>query len=374
MALAASQYKLLARNTPPGVMPRNYDPRQKKFETSNTSWWTSGFFPGSLFYIYEYTRDSSILDEATKRLAILEKEKFHSSDHDLGFMMYCSFGNAYRITGRKEYRDVVMTASETLIKRYRPVIHSIQSWDSGGAFRSPVIIDNMMNLEMLCWASDQIREPKYKVIAIDHTETTMRNHYRADYSSFHVVDYDLTTGRIIAKKTAQGYSDSSAWARGQSWGLYGFNIMYRFTREPKYLQQAKGIAQFLLNHPRLPADKIPYWDYDAPDIPNTYRDVSAAAILASALLELALYVEGSERDQYVSVAKKIITNLSKKKYLSRKGGNGGFLLKHSVGAVPYKSEVDVSLTYADYYFLEAMLRYQSWYLDKKDNRIMTRAD
>ncbi|MET0635829.1 MAG: glycoside hydrolase family 88 protein [Chitinophagaceae bacterium] len=363
LAFAASQYKILMANTPDSVMPRNYNPREKKFVTSKTSWWTSGFYPGSLFYIYEGTGDTVLLAEATRRLGILEKEKFHKRDHDLGFMIFNSFGNAYRITRKPEYKEVVLTASVTLMGRYRPLLHTMQSWDSNATYRSPVIIDNMMNLEMLCWAADEVREPKFKVVAIDHTETTLKNHYRPDFSSYHVVDYDPQTGGILNKKTAQGYADESAWARGQSWGLYGFTAMYRFNKEPRYLAQARGIAKFILHHPNLPKDKIPYWDFNTPDIPDTYRDVSAASILASALLELGQYVEGEERSEYVSAAATILKNLSGKKYMSGKGENGGFILKHSVGAVPYNSEVDVSLTYADYYFLEALLRYKKWYLN-----------
>ncbi|RYY56783.1 MAG: glucuronyl hydrolase [Chitinophagaceae bacterium] len=365
--LASEQYRIMMANTPDSVMPRNFNPKENKFVTSKTSWWTSGFYPGSLFYIAQARQDSVLFNEGISRLKILEKEKFHSSDHDLGFMIFNSFGNAYRITRNPEYAEVVMTAAQTLTRRYRPSINSIQSWDSNQHYRSPVIIDNMMNLEMLCWAADEIREPKLKIIAIDHTETAIRNHYRPDFSSYHVVDYNLQTGQIVSRKSAQGYSESSAWARGQSWGLYGFTTMYRFTREPRYLEQAKGIAKFILNHPRLPKDKIPYWDFDAPDIPDTYRDVSAASILASGLLELSLYVDQDLRNEYVSAVARILTNLSTDKYRSKKGENGGFILKHSVGAVPYNSEVDVSLTYADYYFLEALSRFWKWYLTDVTN-------
>lgn len=360
--LAAAQYKLLGKNTPVNLMPRNFIAAENKLVTSNTSWWTSGFFPGSLWYIYEQTKDTAIKAEAERRLGILEKEKYHTKDHDLGFMIYCSFGNAYRITGNKSYKETVLTAAETLIKRYRPSIRSIQSWETSAKFQCPVIIDNMMNLELLCWVSDQQREPKFKVIAIDHTNTTLKNHYRPDFSSYHVVDYNLANGNVVAKKTAQGFADESAWARGQSWGLYGFLIMYRFTKEPTYLQQAKNIAGFLLNHPNLPKDKVPYWDYNSTDIPNTYRDVSAASILASALLELGLYTDEKGKGEYVKTAKKILQSLSSNKYRNKPGENGGFILKHSVGAIPLKSEVDVPLTYADYYFLEALMRYKNWYL------------
>jgi hypothetical protein len=231
-----------------------------------------------------------------------------------------------------------------------------------------------------------------------HANTTMRNHYRPDYSSFHVVDYDSVTGAIIAKKTAQGYADSSAWARGQSWGLYGYTMVYRSTHDPRYLEQARHIAHFILTNPNLPADKIPYWDYNAPGIPSAtagapatgnptrsqpagartaipaaagapgaarnammggpLRDASAAAVLASALIELSRYVDAREGRGYLDVAEQILVTLSSNVYKPVVGSNGGFILRHSVGNLPGRSEIDVPLTYADYYFVEAMLRYR----------------
>ncbi len=361
LSFAAAQYKTLMKNTPAASMPRSFDTAANKIITSNTSWWTSGFFPGTLWYIYEYTKDTAIRSEAERRLAILEKEKYYTGNHDVGFMIFCSFGNAYRITGKPEYKEVVLTAAETLTKRYRSSIKAIQSWDSSRTFRCPVIIDNMMNLELLNWSSDEIREPKYKAISLTHANTTLKNHFRADHSSWHVVDYNLSTGKVAGKKTAQGFSDESAWARGQSWGLYGYTMMYRFTQDNTYLQQAKNIAQFLLRHPNMPADMIPYWDYNAAQIPNTYRDVSAAAVMASALLELAQYTDSKEKKQYVNAAKKMLQSLSSDKYRAKPGSNGGFLLTHSVGSLPHNSEIDVPLTYADYYFIEALLRYDKWY-------------
>ena len=364
MEFATKQYKTLARLTPGDSMPRNFIEKENRLVASATDWWTSGFFPGSLWYIYEYTKDTAIKAEAERRLAIQEKEKYYTGNHDLGFMIYCSFGNAYRITGKQNYKETVATAAETLIKRYRPTVRAIQSWNSLKDTICPVIIDNMMNLELLNWVSDEWREPKYKVIAIDHANTTLKNHFRPDNSSYHVLDYSVNTGKVLKKKTAQGYSDESAWARGQSWGLYGYTMMYRFAKEPAYLEQAKKIADFLIYHPNLPADKIPYWDYNAPVDKNTYRDVSAAAIMASALLELGQYVDEEKSKSYIAVAEKIMRSLSSKPYRARIGENGGFILKHSVGSLPQKSEIDVPLTYADYYFLEALLRYEKWYLKK----------
>ena len=362
MQFAAQQYKVLEANVPANRMPKTYYAKTGKMETSDTKWWCSGFYPGTLWYIYEYTKDADIRALAEKRLSILEKEKHYTGNHDLGFMMFCSFGNAFRITGKPEYKATVDTAAASLSTRYRPSIKAIQSWDSSKNFKCPVIIDNMMNLELLSWVSDHGGDQKYKDIAITHANTTLKNHFRPDYSSYHVLDYDLKTGKVLRKVTWQGASDASAWSRGQGWGFYGYTMMYRFTRDKRYLNQAKQIAKFILNHPNLPADGIPYWDFNAPDIPNTYRDASAGALIASALLELGQYVKKKECRTYVAAAEKILRSLSSDAYRARAGENGGFILLHSTGALPFNSEVDVPLTYADYYFLEALLRYKNWYL------------
>ena len=364
LLFAAKQYKLLQKNTPDTLMPRSYDITQNKMVTSNTKWWCSGFFPGTLWYIYEYTKDEEIKKIAENRLSILEKEKHFTGNHDLGFMMYCSFGNAFRITGNQAYKEAVITAAGSLATRYRPSIKSIQSWNKNERLNCPVIIDNMMNLELLYWVSENGGDSKFRDIAVTHANSTMKNHFRPDNSSYHVLDYDLNTGEIIKKVTWQGAADSSAWARGQSWGLYGFTMMYRFSKNKAYLKQARKIANFLMNHPNLPADKIPYWDYNAMSIPKANRDASAGAIMASAFLELGQYVKKAERKKLVAAAEVIIRSLSSEEYLSKPGENGGFLIKHNVGSLPHKSEVDVPLTYADYYFIESLLRYKNWYLKK----------
>jgi hypothetical protein len=359
---AAQQYKFLMQQLPPDRMPRTYDSAKKELVTSNTRWWCSGFYPGTLWMLYAATKDSVIKKEAERRLTILEKEKSYTGSHDQGFKMFCSFGTAYQITKDPAYKEVIFAAAAALSTRYRPAIESIQSWDSNKNFKCPVIIDNMMNLELLEWVSKHGGDNKFNQIAVSHANTTMKNHYRPDYSSYHVVDYDLATGTVSRKLTHQGYADESAWARGQAWGLYGFTMMYRFTRDTSYLSQARNIAGFLLHHPNLPADKIPYWDFNAPDIPAAKRDASAGAIMASALLELAQYTKGKESKTYISVAEKILRTLSSPQYRSPLGANGGFLLEHSVGSIPQHSEVDVPLSYTDYYFVEALTRYRKWYL------------
>ena len=361
-AFAAQQYKVLMQKVPPTLMPRTYIASKDSLVTSNTKWWCSGFYPGTLWMIYDATKDAAIKTEAEKRLTIMEEIKYYTGNHDLGFMMFCSYGTAYNITKNPAYKDVILTSANTLTKRYRPSIAAIQSWDSSKNFRCPVIIDNMMNLELLEWATKNGGDKSFHQVAVNHSNTTMKNHFRPDNSSYHVLDYDLKSGTVARKITHQGYADESAWARGQAWGLYGYVVMFRETGDVAYLNQANKIATFMLNHPNLPSDKIPYWDFNAPDIPNAKRDVSAAAITASALLELAKYVKGEEKKKYVSTAEQILQALSSSTYRAKLGTNGGFLLEHSVGSLPHNSEVDVPLTYADYYFIEALVRYKKWYL------------
>ncbi len=355
---AVEQYKYLGTQLPADVLPKTYYPLTKKFETSKSSWWTSGFYPGSLLYLYEYSKDPALLTEEKRIEKVIEKEQFNKGTHDLGFMMFCSFGNANRLQPSKQYDEILLNSAKSLSTRFKPSAGVIKSWDHG-SWKYPVIIDNMMNLELLFWATKYSGDSSYYKIAVTHANNTMKNHYRPDFSSWHVVDYDDTNGQVIKKQTHQGYADYSAWARGQAWGLYGYVVMYRATKDKKYLQQSNNIARFILNHPKLPADKIPFWDFDTPEIPATYRDASAAAITASALLELSTYVDAKKSAEYVKVSETIIRNLSSKTYTAPYKENGGFILKHSTGHLPGNSEVDVPLTYADYYYIEAMLRYKA---------------
>jgi len=342
----------------PDQLPRSFN-AEGKLVTSNSRWWCSGFVPGSLWYLYEYNQSAALLDYARNYTARVEGEKNNKGTHDLGFMLYCSFGNGYRLTGDTAYRSAMLVGAESLISRFNPTVGCIQSWNANRNWQYPVIIDNMMNLEFLFWASEASGDPKYRDICISHADATIKHHFRPDYSTYHVVSFDPATGEVEKKNTHQGFADESAWARGQAWGFYGFVVMYRETKDPKYLEQAKNIAAFLLNHPNLPADKIPYWDFNAPDIPNTLRDASAGAIIASGLLELSGYVDADLAKKYLNVAETQIRTLSSPEYFAEAGTNGNFILKHSVGSLPGKSEVDVPLTYADYYYIEALLRYQS---------------
>ncbi|MCH7400991.1 glycoside hydrolase family 88 protein [Belliella kenyensis] len=355
---ASDQYKYLKDRLPDQRFPKTYHANSDKLETSGSGWWCSGFYPGSLLYMYEQNQDKELLEEAERILSILEKEKHNTTTHDLGFMMFCSFGNALEIAPKEAYKAILIQSAESLSSRFDENVGLIKSWDSKeGDYL--VIIDNMMNLELLFWASEETGDPKYKEIAITHADNTIKHHFREDNSSYHVVNYNPTTGEVTKKHTAQGYSDDSAWARGQAWGLYGYTVMYRFTKDQKYLDQAVKIANFMLDHPNLPADKIPYWDFDAPNIPDALRDSSAGAIAAAALLELTTYVDQPDSKRYFDDAEKMIFSLASAPYLAEPNSNGGFILKHGVGHIPENTEVDTPLTYGDYYFLEAIKRYKN---------------
>ena len=316
--------------------------------------WTSGFYPGVLWYMYELTGEEEWKDKGIKYTATLEEQMYNGSNHDVRFRMFCSYGNALRLSGDESYIPVLEQSAKTLIARYYKNVGCIRSWDfNRERWQCPVIIDNMMNLELLFWAFEQTGDQVYHDIAFVHALTTMNNHFRPDYSSVHVVDYDTITGDVRQRNTHQGYSDESSWSRGQAWGLYGYTMTYRLTDHIDFLKQAEKIAGFVLEHPNLPDDLVPYWDFNAPGIPNEPRDVSAAAIMASALYELCRYSENGA--YYKEKADKIMESLETI-YASAPGENFGFILGHSVGAKPFESEVDVPLNYADYYYLEALPR------------------
>lgn len=339
--------------------------------------WTSGFWAGNLWYVYEFTKDEKWKLAAEKWTEALEDNQFLTSHHDIGFMMFCSYGNGYRLTKNKTYRDILIQSAKSALKRYDPNVGVIKSWNKRKSiglkndWEYPVIIDNMMNLELLFFASKETSDPIYREVALSHADKTLKNHIRSDFSTYHVVNYDPKTGGVLHQQTAQGFSDNSTWARGQAWGIYGFTVMYRETRNSKYLEAAKRMADFYLDHANLPGDKVPYWDFNAgkggfiPDWnydPKRFaeqpRDASAAAIVSSALLEMSGYLNGKERTKYRVGATTILTSLGSDNYRAKPGSNNDFLLKHSVGNLPGNNEVDVPLVYADYYFLEALLRYQ----------------
>ena len=314
--------------------------------------WCSGFWPGILWYGYEYTKDTLLKKEAqrfTSSLYFLSKQKAY--DHDLGFLMYCSYGNGYRLTKDPSYKQILLDAADSLAALFDPKVGTILSWPRniklyGG---HNTIIDNMMNLELLLWASKNGGSKELKRIAISHADTTMKYHFRDDFTSFHVLVYDSISGKCIKKVTHQGYSDNSMWARGQAWAIYGYTMMFRETNDYKYLQFAEKISDAYIK--RLPKDYIPYWDFNVPQTLHTPRDASAAAIVASALLDLYKY---SKKETYYNIAFSTLVSLSSKKYQSR-GNNNSFLM-HSTGHWTNGTEINASIIYADYYYIEALLK------------------
>lgn len=361
--IAAEQYKLMDQQLQDNNTPRTYSP-QGIFVSATLSWWCSGFYPGTLWYIYEKTGDPEIKALAEKNTVKLDDVDACKSQHDVGFQYWCSYGNGLRIADHQDYLPTIEKAAAALAERYNSTIGCFRSWgeiDDDKKFN--VIIDNMMNLELMMESARLFNCDSLAEMAITHANTTIKHHFRPDYSSYHVLEYDQRTGLPFSKHTGQGYADESSWSRGQAWGLYGYTMMYRETNDEAYLKQAENIAKLMIE--RLPEDGIPYWDFDCPAIPYTYRDASAGAIMASAFIELAGYVSDKKlAKQCKEMSAKQIRTLASDEYLCKElGKNGCFLLRHSVGNLngePKRAilEVDAPLTYADYYFIEALMRWE----------------
>lgn len=351
-AFAAKQYRgmLATIASDKKQLPRSYI--EGKVRMVPPEDWVAGFFPGCLWLVHEHTGDADLRKAAEDFTHRMESIQHFTGNHDTGFMLGCSYGEGYRITRNPAYQTILVNGARSLAKRFNPKVGLIRSWDFG-PWKYPVIIDNMMNLELLVNAAQVSGDKSLLEIALAHADRTLVEHYRPDASSFHLVDYDPATGAVLKKQTVQGYSDPSSWSRGQAWGLYGYTRMYTLTKKPEYLALARRIADFIISHPRLPADGIPYWDYDVPHIPDALRDVAAGAITCSALFDLADEV-GADGAKYRALAEKQLRTLSTASFRAGLGENGHFLLMHGVGHLPEKGEVDVPLMYADYYFLEAL--------------------
>ncbi|WP_299781556.1 glycoside hydrolase family 88 protein [uncultured Formosa sp.] len=346
-------FKITNRN----VFPRTLDSIGALHLVSKKDW-TSGFYPGVLWYTYSLTEDPYWKTEAIKFTNLLESEKNNASNHDIGFKMMPSFGLAYKYTDNDAYKRVLIESAQTLITRFDETVGCIRSWDHHkDKWEFPVIIDNLMNLELLYWAWKETGDPVYYNIATTHAKTTMKNHFRSDYSTYHVVNYDTITGVARSKETHQGYADNSCWARGEAWALYGYTMAYRESNESEFLKQAEHVADYIINVATLPEDYVPTWDFMLSDKVNEPKDASAAAVMASAFYELSTFTDNSKnKESYLKVANGIMASLSTKKYFNAPGTDKGFLLSHSTGSKPWKSEIDVPLIYADYYYLEALSR------------------
>ena len=355
-AVAAEQSRIMSSALADDQTPKTFE--DGKLVTAPYDWWCSGFFPGVLWYIYEYNGDVCIKELAVKETAKVEPVKYVTDHHDVGFMINCGYGHQYRLTGDEHALEVLRTAAQSLTGAFTEEVGCIKSWPfvkPGFSWVYPVIIDNMMNLELLMSVANMDNNEWLRHVAVSHADVTMKNHFREDYTTCHLVDYVPGTGEVNKKITVQGLADSSAWARGQAWALYGYTMMYQQTGDRKYLHQAQHIGDMIEGY--LPEDGIPYWDFNDPKIPDTYRDASAAAVMASAYIALDALAENG-RD-YLAIAEKQLRTLASDEYLAAPGEIGGFILKHSVGNLPEDAEVDVPLTYADYYFMEALMRYRN---------------
>lgn len=353
ISLEARLQDVLSYSNQSTDFPRSMEPdgSTRKVKSSD---WTSGFYPGSLLYLYRLTNDEAYLKAARKWLPLLVQEQTNDRTHDMGFKIYCSIGNANEIAPKEEWRHIIVKSAETLSTRFNENTGCIKSWDFGkDRWQYPVIIDNMMNLELLFEASSISDDQSFYDMAVSHATKTMENHFREDHSSYHVVDYDPQTGEVLQRLTHQGFNAESVWSRGQAWGLYGFTMVYRYTGDSRFLDKAVGIADFIINQTQMPKDKVPYWDMKDPDIPNAMRDASTAAITASALLELESFKYGKGYGDY---AKDILESLNSDLYLLSPDVEGPFILDHSTGNYPAKDELDLPINYADYYFLEALYR------------------
>lgn len=356
-------------------IPRTFE--NGKVEMVDVEDWTSGFFPGVLWMLHNQTNKDTWRKLAEHFTNKLFPVQFYKGDHDVGFIIMCSYGLGYNLYPGDASKTIIINTAKSLSSRFIEAAGTIQSWNkkksyTGQLWKCPVIIDNMMNLELLFRASKLSGDDSFRKIAIEHADNTLKNHIRRDYSTFHVVSYDPVSGKVTDRDTWQGFSRNSTWARGQAWAVYGFTMCYRETGDKKYLDAAIKLADFYFGHKNLPNDKIPYWDFNVgepgftPDWQYTAtpksripRDASAAAIMASALLELSTF-SPELYNKYFKIAEKTLKVLSSPQYLAKNGTNGGFILKHSVGNFPRNTEVDVPLNYTDYYFLEALYRLKNF--------------
>ncbi|MBO6167435.1 MAG: glycoside hydrolase family 97 catalytic domain-containing protein [Kiritimatiellae bacterium] len=337
------------------IFPRSWTRGTYKVESATG--WTTGFFPGSLWLLYALSGDEDFKTAAEKWTPRLESAKNYTRNHDMGFMFFCSYGNGIKYGGHgDDYKNIIFSASRALAKRWNDSLGIIRSWDEPKFMQCPVIIDSMMNLEMLQWAAKNGAGAHFDEMSRKHADKLDSTHFRTNNTAYHVTDWNPKTGKIWARYAWQGACVDGAWARGQGWSIYGYTMMYRETRDKRYLDRAVKTAEWILSAPNLPEDKIPYWDYFAADIPYAPRDASAAAIMASGLIELAGFVPQEKAKRYRNFAVDMLASLASDEYLAKKGECGGFLLKHSTGHYPENTEIDASINYADYYFLEALLR------------------
>jgi hypothetical protein len=364
---SAANFKAMAieLHNYPNRFPRSVD-CENRFTTSDASYWTSGFYSGTLWLLYENSADTFFLHEAEKYTALAASQQYNTESQDIGFIINTSFGNGYRLTGNNAYKDIIVNSARNLNKKFNDRVMGNKLFDSiEDNSQQSIMINNVVTLEMILFSANETKDTTLLHTAITQADFTNKWFLRPDMSCYNVVSIDNLSGIPQNLQAKQGFSVESVWARGQAWALYGFTMMYRFTQKQSYLQAAQGIADYLISQPNMPKDYIPYWDFKSPNIPNEIRDASSAAIMASALIELSTFVSGTQQKKYLDVAEKQIRSLTSKNYLADKGTNGNFILKHSVGNYPTNTEVDSPLPFADYYYVEALMRLKKLMINHK---------
>ena len=356
-SLLQVRYQLLSEYPADSLaFPRSYTDSTQTIRKTPSRDWTSGFFPGNLWHLYQLTGDDAYKEKAAIWTSFMESQKYNDGTHDMGFKIYCSFGEGLKITKDSSYANVIVKSAQTLATRFNENVGSLRSWDfNEDEWEFPVIVDNMMNLELLFEATKITGDSTYYDMAVKHANTTLKNHIREDNSIYHVVVYDTVNGTVKNKVTHQGINDESSWSRGQGWGIYGFTMAYRYTKDTTYLNQAKATADFYLSQDNFREDGIPYWDFHDPKIPDAVRDVSAATVIASAFYEMDGYLDNPT---YVAYADKVMQTLQSEEYILPVDVDAPFILDHSTGNWPNNDEMDDPIVYSDYYFLEALLRKQ----------------
>jgi len=357
-SLLAIRYSKLLDYKPDSLaFPRSYSFEKNEIQKVPSKDWTSGFYAGNLWQLYKLTGNKKYEELAKKWTSFIEKEKLNGKTHDMGFKVFCSFGQGLAAENYENYEKIIVESAAMLATRFSEKVGSIRSWDfNKERWDFPVIIDNMMNLELLFEATKISKDSSFHKMAVTHANTTLKNHFRPDNSCFHVVDYNPSTGDIRMKVTHQGFKDDSSWARGQGWAIYGYTLMYRYTKDKKYLEQAEATTAFYLNHKNLPEDGIPYWDFNDTAIPDAPRDVSAGTVISSAMVELYQY---TNKQTYLDYSKKVVNTLKSKEYILEADLEIPFILNHSTGNWPKNDEIDEPIVYGDYYFLETLLRLKS---------------
>jgi len=324
--------------------------------------WTQGFLPGQLWYLYQYTRNDIWRQRADAWTRPLERQQYNMRTHDMGFKFMPSHAEAFAQTGDPYYRRVALAAAGSMASRYNPRVDIINCCDWNTNWQLPLVTDTMADLELLFWAATQNQvsetiqgQEGWRDMALNHALTTLRDMVRTtpDGSTYHVIDYDPFTGNIRFKTTLQGEGTETTWSRGHTWAMYGYTMAYRYTRDARMLAAALRVTDFYLS--RVSGDLVPNWDFDSA---TQLKDSSAAAIAASAMIELTTFVtDDVRRQRYWSMALRTLTSLMSSAYLAQNTSNRAILL-HGVGNKPAGREIDVGLIYGDFYFLEALLRYR----------------